>query len=158
MLTIANVFENLRMRMAPSFCTIIVFGILGTRPVLAGNRAWELSIIYTPLSTAGGLLESIITNATNSTGLYTSLEPLKKRWVTINPGDANSDDYLWPDGKILYCYESTETKELFSQDLVEARILLEDSGLGAGFNWEKKNISLYVTWRSIVVSLYSYNC
>jgi hypothetical protein len=156
-LTIANIFENLRMKMAPSFCTIIVSGILATRPVLAGSRAWESSIVYTPPSNAGGLLGSITTNATNGTGLYTSPEPLKKRWVTINPGDANSDDHLWPDGKISYCYESTETKELFSKDLVEARILWEDSGLGAGFDWEEKDSSLCVTRRSVVVLPYHYN-
>ncbi|KAF1359806.1 hypothetical protein EJ07DRAFT_28112, partial [Lizonia empirigonia] len=64
-----------------------------------------------------------------------------KRYVTINPGDGNADDHLWPNGKIQYCFESSETKELFFEDLLEARKLWENAGLGKEFEWVEKDSS-----------------
>jgi len=133
--------------MIPSFCIVIVSGILATRPVFAGSRDWESSIVYTPPSDTGRLLGSITRNTTNGTGFDTSAEPLEKRWVTINPGNANSDDHLWPNGRVSYCFESAETKKLFAEDLVEAHSLWKNSGLGSDGGGREMDSSLYVICR-----------
>lgn len=136
--------------MAPSFWTSILSGILVVNPVLAGSRAWESSIVYTQPSNIelnGNLFGQ--ENSTTPTGSTGSAKTLKKRYVTINPGTSNSDDRLWPNGKILYCFESTATKQLFLEDLVEARKLWEMVGLGAGFDWVEKDSSLYVNCRGV---------
>lgn len=130
--------------MAPSFLTLVISSILVARPVLAGSRAWESSIVYTQPSYAelhGDLYEFEKENSTIGTGSIQSTTTVRKRYVTINPGTANSDDRLWPNGKIQYCFESSATKELFFEDLVEARKLWENSGLGSGFDWVEKDSS-----------------
>ncbi|EMD86345.1 hypothetical protein COCC4DRAFT_71263 [Bipolaris maydis ATCC 48331] len=130
--------------MASSILTLVFSTILAARPVLAGSRAWESSIVYTPPSYTelhGDLFVPEKENATIGTGSRRSTNTIKKRYVTINPGTANSDDRLWPNGKITYCFESKATKELFFEDLLEARKLWENSGLGSGFDWEEKDES-----------------
>jgi hypothetical protein len=136
--------------MAPSIVTLVFSTILAAYPVVAGSRTWESSIAYTPpgyTELHGSLLVVDKDNSTISTGSRRSASTLKKRYVTINPGSANSDDRLWPNGKIPYCFDSPATKELFFEDLLEARKLWENSGLGAGFDWVEKDSSLYVSPR-----------
>lgn len=131
--------------MVPSFLTLVISSILVVKPVFAGSRAWESSIVYTHPSYAelnGDLFELERGNSTIGTGSTKSATTLKKRYVTINPGTANSDDRLWPNGKIPYCFESSATKKLFFEDLLEARKLWENSGLGNGFDWVEKDSSL----------------
>ncbi|KAF1357175.1 hypothetical protein EJ07DRAFT_181349 [Lizonia empirigonia] len=77
----------------------------------------------------------------NSTSTSNSTTTFRKRYVTINPGTGAADDRLWPNGKIQYCFESSATKELFFEDLLEARKLWENSGLGADFDWVEKDSS-----------------
>lgn len=97
------------------------------KPVYAGSRAWESSIIYTPrghIELNGNLFRK--ENSTTVERSMGTAKNFKKRYVTINPGTGNSDDRLWPDGKIAHCFESAETKDLFFEDLVEARKLWEN--------------------------------
>lgn len=128
--------------MIHSFLSLVFSSILIARPVLAGSRAWESSIVYTQPSNAelhGDLYEF---EKENSTSTSNSTTTFRKRYVTINPGTGAADDRLWPNGKIQYCFESSATKELFFEDLLEARKLWENSGLGADFDWEEKDSSL----------------
>lgn len=133
--------------MTPSFLTLFISSFLVVKPVLAGSRAWESSVVYTQPSNTelhGDLFEPEKGNNTigaNSTGPTSGL---KRRYVTINPGTGNADDRLWPKGKIQYCFESSATKELFFEDLLEARKLWENAGLGSEFDWVEKDSSLYV--------------
>lgn len=139
--------KNSIFTMAHLVTLIVVLSLFITTRVLAGSRAWESSIVYSQPSYAGldgdlfeyeNDIQAIGTNITNSS------TALKKRYVTINPGTADSDDRLWPNGKIQYCFATPATKELFFADLVEARKLWENAGLSAEFDWVEKDNSLYV--------------
>jgi hypothetical protein len=126
--------------MTPSFWTFLLSSILAVEPVFAGSRSWQPTILHTSSSdvklNAGHWGRENSTNEERSTGLAKTLQ---KRYLTINPGTGTTDDRLWPNGKIEYCFESEATKELFFEDLVEARKLWEMSGLGAGFDWVEKD-------------------
>jgi hypothetical protein len=131
--------------MSPSFLTLFISTVLVAKPVFAGSRAWESSIVYAQPNYPelhGGLFEPEKGNSTIGVNSTKPAPELKKRYVTINPGTGNADDRLWPKGKIQYCFESSATKELFFEDLHEARKLWENAGLGSGFDWVEKDSSL----------------
>ncbi|KAH6879204.1 hypothetical protein BKA58DRAFT_453453 [Alternaria rosae] len=127
-----------------SLLTVVFSCTLAANPVFAGSRTWESSIVYTHPSYTelyGDPFTLEKANSTIGTASQRSVTTLKKRYVTINPGTGDSDDRTWPNGKIPYCFESSATKELFFEDLLEARKLWENSGLGSGFDWEEKDAS-----------------
>lgn len=133
--------------MAPSVLTLFLSAISVLKPVFAGSQAWESSIVYTqpiPDDVRSNLFDfekEDATTGTNSTSPAPTPES-KKRYVTLNPGAGNADDRIWPKGKIQYCFESSATKELFYEDLLEARKLWENAGLGSEFDWVEKDSTL----------------
>jgi hypothetical protein len=140
---------------------LVVLGILVIEPALAGSHIWESSIVYARPNNYelnGVAFGRDKGNSTIGTVSERSAKTLRKRYVTINPGTGDSDDRRWPDGKISYCFESTETKKLFFEDLVEARKLWENSGLGSGFDWIEKDSSLYVDSRDLSPPRCAYWC
>jgi hypothetical protein len=98
------------------------------RPVRCGSRAWESrlslqlphepSLDPIPVDAAGYAIRA---NASDGW--------LRKRWLSIKPGQGNKPSRLWPDKTISYCYDSEESRRAIEEPLKAAIQVWHAAGL-----------------------------